>query len=137
MLKRGKSQIRCPPTLTISTEMFGKVGVIGLLLVGLLSRTGSTVLLRKLEFARSQNLKSGEEWRELCKLGNKPQDMPYNPDQVYKNQWIGWGDWLATGRVANQIKGWSIEKVKELLRGLIESKTIYDWDEAGTLFAST
>ena len=82
------------------------------------------------EFARLQNIKSGTEWEQFCKLGNKPSDILYSPEQVYKDEWISWGDWLGTGTISNQIKGWSIEKIKVLLRSLIESRIIYDWDEA-------
>jgi superfamily II DNA or RNA helicase len=54
-------------------------------------------------FARNLGLKSGNEWHEYCSSGKKPADIPTNPDTAYKRKgWISWGDWLATGRVANQ-----------------------------------
>ena len=54
-------------------------------------------------FVRGFKLKGVVEWREYCKSGNKPDDIPKHPDQTYKNKgWIGYGDWLGTGRVANQ-----------------------------------
>ena len=70
------------------------------------------------------------EWREYCKSGKIPQDIPYKPYRTYKKEWISWGDWLGTGRIADQISGWSTEKIKGLLRALIETGTIYQWDEA-------
>ena len=75
-------------------------------------------------------LKSKKEWYTYSSSSRRPNDIPSQPYRTYKNEWRGWGDWLGTGRIANQIKGWSIEKVKELLGGLIESRAIYDWDEA-------
>ena len=36
------------------------------------------------EFARSLGLKGAKEWREYCKSGNKPGDIPSNPWDVYK-----------------------------------------------------
>ena len=39
------------------------------------------------------------------------------------------GDWLGTGNIATQQTGWTINKVKELLRALIESRAIYTWNE--------
>ena len=36
---------------------------------------------------------------------NKPEDIPAYPDGVYKDSgWVSWGDWLGTGRIANQNK---------------------------------
>ena len=53
------------------------------------------------EFARSLNLKGQNEWFEYCKSGNKPDDIQYNVQTVYKNKgWTSWGDWLGTGTVA-------------------------------------
>ena len=52
-------------------------------------------------FARDLRLASGNEWRELCKAGKKPEDIPANPASIYKdNGWSGWGDWLGTGSIA-------------------------------------
>ena len=36
------------------------------------------------EFVRSLGLKSGTEWREYCKSGKKPDDIPAAPWRVYK-----------------------------------------------------
>jgi hypothetical protein len=70
-------------------------------------------------------LDSIEEWLEYIKLGKKPPEIPSNPDNYYKTEWQGWPDWFGY-----EEKIWSIKKVKELLRDLIESKIIYGWDEA-------
>jgi len=58
------------------------------------------------EFVRTLNLKSVDKWRrEYCKSGNKPDDIPKNPDQTYKNiGWVSYSDWLGTFRVANYNK---------------------------------
>jgi len=53
-------------------------------------------------FVHRLGLKSREEWIKYCKSDKKPQDIPANPLQTYKKQWKGWGDWLGTGRIANQ-----------------------------------
>jgi len=50
-------------------------------------------------FVRSLGLKSQTEWKKYIKSGTKPNDIPSNPNQVYKKQWKGWGDWLGTGNV--------------------------------------
>ena len=52
------------------------------------------------EFVRGLKLKNKKEWTEYCKSGNKPEDIPTNPDQIYKNKgWISYGDWLGTGNI--------------------------------------
>jgi hypothetical protein len=54
-------------------------------------------------FARSLGLSSGSEWREYCRSGKHPDDIPRTPDTVFKeNGWIGWGDWLGTGNLRNR-----------------------------------
>ena len=41
-------------------------------------------------------LKSNPEWREYCKSGDKPDNIPANPDKIYKNEFQGMKDWLGT-----------------------------------------
>ncbi|WP_100181938.1 integrase repeat-containing protein [Candidatus Nitrosotenuis aquarius] len=142
------------------------------------------------EFARKLGLKNGREWKEWSKSGARPIDIPGNPNNTYRKEWRGFGDWLGTFTVAHQnrkflpfddarkfvrslnlknatewynysrtkrpsnIPGnpqatyrdqwisytdwlgkdddgrWSVDKIKSLLKGLIESGIIYQWDEA-------
>ena len=50
---------------------------------------------------RRLGLKSSNEWRDYCKSGKKPAEIPANPDRSYaEDGWAGWGDWLGTGTVA-------------------------------------
>lgn len=54
-------------------------------------------------FAQAQGLKNKDEWTSWAKTKAKPNDIPANPRDVYKKQgWVGWGDWLGTGFIANQ-----------------------------------
>jgi len=46
-------------------------------------------------------------------------------DSEESEYWVDIYDWLGT-----EDPNWSPKKVKELLRSLIESKIIYQWDEA-------
>jgi superfamily II DNA or RNA helicase/uncharacterized protein YjhX (UPF0386 family) len=82
------------------------------------------------KWAHTQGFASQNEFRQYCKLGKLPKYIPKRPEVVYKKEWKGWGDFLGTGRKADQETGWSIDRVKQLLRYLIESKIIYEWDEA-------
>ena len=46
-------------------------------------------------FVRLLGLKSNTEWRDYCKSGKKPADIPNTPQVVYaKDGWAGIGDWL-------------------------------------------
>jgi hypothetical protein len=76
------------------------------------------------EFVHKLGLKSKEDWFDYCKSGKKPEDIPQKPARTYKNEWKWWADWLGYHG------GWNIKKIKELLRDLIASKIIYQWNEA-------
>lgn len=71
-------------------------------------------------FARLLGLKREKEWRAWARSDKRPQDIPAYPDYVYRNSgWQGMGDWLATGRVANQHRQWrSFEAAREYARSL-------------------
>lgn len=43
------------------------------------------------EYARSLNLKSGKKWFKYWSDHNKPDNIPYSPHKIYKNE--GWIDW--------------------------------------------
>ena len=84
-------------------------------------------------FARSLNLKSQAEWNQFCKgqfpkKGALPADIPASPSQTYvTNGWAGIGDWLGTGRIANQDKIYrSFEEAREFARSL-ELKSSKEW----------
>jgi hypothetical protein len=78
------------------------------------------------DFAHSLNLSSQKYWNEYVRNNPLPSDIPKAPSIVYEEEWTDWGDWLATGTVATQDIGWSIEKVKELLKSIIETRVIYN-----------
>ncbi|AOW11012.1 integrase repeat-containing protein [Flavobacterium gilvum] len=46
-------------------------------------------------FVHQLNINSFREWRAYCKSGDKPNNIPSNPKEVYKNKgWNGFADWL-------------------------------------------
>jgi len=77
------------------------------------------------KLVRSLGLKSEDEWEQYLKSGKRPSNIPADPSHVYPNEWNGIPDWLGYEGVT-----WSVKKVKELLRHLIKSKILYQWDEA-------
>jgi hypothetical protein len=47
------------------------------------------------EYARKIGLPNQKAWKQYCKSGKKPKDIPNNPNTSYKGKgWAGWGDWL-------------------------------------------
>jgi len=51
------------------------------------------------KFVRSLKLKSSsKEWIEYCKSGERPSDIPSNPQATYLNKgWKDWGNFIGTG----------------------------------------
>ena len=64
-------------------------------------------------------LKSYSDWKNYCKSGKKPNSIPSIPEEVYKSEWEGWGDFLGTGRKA-QFKGEyrSFKSAREYIQSL-------------------
>jgi len=86
-------------------------------------------------FAHTLGLKSSAEWRSFCKgemsrLGKLPTDIPTTPNTVYADKgWKGMGDWLGTGRIADQYKRYlSFKKARAFVRRL-HLKTSNEWYE--------
>ena len=55
-------------------------------------------------FARELGLKTLVDWKEYCKSGKLPKNIPTNPNRTYKKEWISYGDWLGNDKVTNQEK---------------------------------
>ncbi len=81
-------------------------------------------------FARSLNLKGSEEWAAYCALGKKPDDIPSNPKNTYKDfGWAGYGDWLGTGNIANFLREYrSFDKARAFARSL-NLKNVKEWNK--------
>jgi hypothetical protein len=60
------------------------------------------------EFARSLNLKGDKGWREYCKSGDKPDDIPVKPWNSYKE----WFEYCKSGDKPDDIpvKPWNSYK---------------------------
>jgi hypothetical protein len=81
------------------------------------------------EFVRNLNLKGTEEWKEYCKSGNKPDDIPISAHNVYKKDFKGYGDFFGTGNVAPKDRVFrSFEESREFVQEL-GVKTIRKWTE--------
>jgi hypothetical protein len=57
------------------------------------------------EFVNALEISGQQQWQnEYVKSGDKPDDIPSNPQRVYKKEWKGWGDWTGTRYVANALR---------------------------------
>jgi hypothetical protein len=82
------------------------------------------------EFVRGLGLNSQIEWSEYCRSGKKPYDIPATPGRTYRaTGWAGMGDWLGTGRVADQRREYRpFKKARSFVRAL-QLKSTEDWFE--------
>ncbi len=56
-------------------------------------------------FIRGLGFRSSEEWHAYRKRGDRPSDIPSNPNVTYaKEGWAGMGDWLGTGTIAARLR---------------------------------
>jgi superfamily II DNA or RNA helicase len=71
------------------------------------------------EKVRALNLKTEKEFRLWCKQEGRDKAIPANPAAFYGEEFEGLGDWLGTGRTANQdIEYWDFERAKAYARSL-------------------
>jgi hypothetical protein len=54
------------------------------------------------EYVRLLGIRNLKEWHAYSKSGKRPNDIPANPNKIYKDEWISLGDWLGTGSIANK-----------------------------------
>jgi len=84
-------------------------------------------------FARKLKLKSQNEWisfskGEMPKLGRRPADIPSNPSLAYTDTgWSGYGDWLGTGRIADQFKEYRSFREARTFARKLELKSQAEW----------
>jgi hypothetical protein len=71
------------------------------------------------EFVRKLKLKSTAEYKDWAKSANRRLDIPTNPQRTYKENWLGMGDWLGTGKLANSSHVYlRFEDAREFVRSL-------------------
>jgi superfamily II DNA or RNA helicase len=71
------------------------------------------------KYVQLLNLKSEKEWRIYTKSKNFPKDIPAYPNQTYKKEFKGIGDFLGSGRVANRFKKYcSFQSAKKYAKKL-------------------
>ncbi|MCU0794071.1 MAG: hypothetical protein MUE42_14745, partial [Opitutaceae bacterium] len=78
------------------------------------------------EWVRSAGAKTRSDFEKL----NRPTNIPSTPETVYCDEgWIGWGDFLGTGRIANYLRElWPYEKAREFAHKL-NLRTSPEWKD--------
>jgi hypothetical protein len=76
------------------------------------------------DYIRSLGFKSTREWEDFAFSGKKPKDIPTRPDKTYKEEWVSVADWCGYDE-----SDWTIRRVKELLKAMIDSGIIYSFTE--------
>ncbi len=81
-------------------------------------------------WARALNIKSGAEWRQLCKSGKLPPDISASPAKTYVDRgWAGMGDWLGTGTIAPRLRKYrSFLAARKWVRNL-KLKSQGEWNQ--------
>jgi len=79
------------------------------------------------KFVHTLKFKGQKNWVEYCRTGNRPDDIPSNPNQVYMKQFSGYGDWLGTGIPSPGSITWkSFEEARKFVHAL-ELKSSNEW----------
>ncbi len=81
------------------------------------------------EFVRELRLKNSGEWQAYCKSGQKPNDIPAAPRQVYDSEYEGMEDWLGSGRITTRNRQYRpFAEAREFVRGL-GLNSVREWQE--------
>ena len=63
-------------------------------------------------FVRKLGLKNSTEWTAWAKTSEKPDSIPADPVRVYKDNWLGIGDWIGATNV------WNRNSILSFLKGI-------------------
>ncbi len=88
------------------------------------------------KYVRTLGLAGKKEWNEYKNSKDFLNNLPKNPEIVYKKEWDGTADWLGTGRIKPITKKsgmYSFVKAREYVRsvGLKNTKEWFDYCKSG------
>jgi hypothetical protein len=77
---------------------------------------------------RTLGFKSVSEWKKYCTSGQKPLDIPSNPNITYKNKgWVDFNDWLGSNQISTKNIIWlPFEKARKYVHNL-KLKSEKEW----------
>ena len=79
------------------------------------------------EFVRNLKFKSTKEWFVYSKSAEKPFDLPSFPNELYKDHWKGYGDFLGNGTIATQDREYLNFKLARVFIRNLNLKSTAEW----------
>ena len=77
-------------------------------------------------FVRKLGIKSKDQWYDYCKTGKKPDDIPSNLHNTYRDNWTGWPAFLGTDNRGAKIDWRPFIEARALVRRL-KLRSQADW----------
>jgi Integrase repeat unit len=77
-------------------------------------------------FVRKLGIKSKDQWYDYCKTGKKPDDIPSNLDNTYRDDWTGWPAFLGTDNRGAKIDWRPFKEARAFVRRL-KLRSQADW----------
>ena len=114
----GPLDIHLPDGLAIDFEKFTEA--IELKLWDKLAKLSWRPFEEAREYTRGLKLKGSSDWNKYCggempEKGERPKDIPSNPQTSYFKEWTHWGDWLGTGKKPGHKGMLGVKQVKNAL----------------------
>ncbi len=82
------------------------------------------------KYVSTLNLQSAKEWREYCKSGDKPANIPTSPEKSYKNEgWVNWVEWLNTDKIIHSTISFLDFNEAKLFVKSLNLKSEKEWNE--------
>lgn len=82
-------------------------------------------------FVHTLKIKSVKKWRDYCKSGDKPQDIPSSANIIYKDQWKGWKDFLGVhSKQSEELKPIKFDPWEKWDEFLAERNILKSYDES-------
>eukprot|EP00947_MAST-08B_sp_MAST-8B-sp1_P001895 g1895.t1 len=78
-------------------------------------------------WVRQRKMKSWKEWQEWSKSGQRPGNIPSNPNIVYRGKWVSWQDWLGTNNKRGGQSG-SVLSFEDA-RAWVRQRKLKSWKE--------
>jgi hypothetical protein len=79
---------------------------------------------------RGLKLKNQFAWKEFCKSGRKPDNIPSNPNRTYfESGWTGFNDWLGNDLSSNIKKNFVTYEEARVLAIKLKLRSAKDWQE--------
>ena len=133
----SKSGMRPPNIPSAPDKVYGDEFISYPDFLGYTGRVGNTSMRpfkAARAFARKLKLESEKEWREWCKSGMRPPNIPSHPDKTYGDEFISWPNFLGyKGRtLADSMRPFKAARAFVRKLKLKSQKAWKEWSKSGT-----